>query len=1103
MFHNKQEKFSLRKYKDGRTDSKLIGATILATGVALSVGASPVSAAISSNGTDTATLVSDTSKVDSTSVTTFTDDQDPTKKVTVDAVIGKVVSLPTKANENTGNADGTDSVKFTSKATVNYLLEDDHSKLQDSKIVDGNSGTINTPYDRKGIAADVDGKDYRESTVEKTGSVDENTGKEEKIQANNKEYQLVRSEVIDADKAAYEKTQFNNIEASVSPEGMHNNLGEINYGKITGKVYLVEETSNGQYGKFVEATNINSDEEAVEAWKNGQATAKDFTKENVSLQKGDTILVLDRDTYAHGSGKRTVNTVKYRRELVRATPEFNRVESSEEIKDVNAYPTYALENETVSGNYVTAGADHNFGTSDDGEITFNREQYLLYRYGPKLENSLPEVKDTPELDFSKSSLNEIMRYMQSEIFGVLEYFDYYAKTDAERQLIQERRTKLEQNIADTIQMIKNENISMAAARPDDRYTTGLVFYSPDREKLTALKKQIESAENLLDEIMFTLNTHEEVVKQYDNLKNVNKITKEVLYYEANHKSIDGYRYGYPKFSHRIITSYHKDAVPEHYSDWEIEYPEIEEIDHSVLTNKGAVTISDDLSKIKVVNGNQKTTETEFTKQDVATKEATDYVVKEIITPVRAYKVMDEGGPVVNHYYRMQITRESEAYSMEAVGGVRIKYLTTEGKELKTEIVRELGKVYELNVYNQYSGNTKVGERRVENIIDADYDTTAKQYPILKDAKTGFTYEYVGLKQGSPAASGKVVAGITEVIYEYGLVSEEDPNPAKKEEKGSVVVKYVDADGKEIKNPESVVTDAVVKTTKTYTTKSVDVVVSTRDEVENHDVEYNTADKKVKTITKDGKKYNFHGIYAVSDKFNNTTAETGKVVEGITTIVYQYQLEPEKVQWEVSQNPPIVEVPEFTGGTSLPEAPINEVPDYVGGTVVLEPPIYMKSTLIITKWVDENGTPLKSADVKAPVELGQPNEAFEHGTIEGYEYVETIRNHEGNVVTHVFRKLNSESKFEPKPEPKSESKPESNPEPTPTPTPQRNEEETPNVPNKPVPSTYPSGGNTYPAPSREVSQLPNTGTESNAALAAFGFVGILSGLSLVLRKKDSE
>jgi len=63
--------------------------------------------------------------------------------------------------------------------------------------------------------------------------------------------------------------------------------------------------------------------------------------------------------------------------------------------------------------------------------------------------------------------------------------------------------------------------------------------------------------------------------------------------------------------------------------------------------------------------------------------------------------------------------------------------------------------------------------------------------------------------------------------------------------------------------------------------------------------------------------------------------------------------------------------------------------------------------------------------------------------------------------------------------------------------------TPEVPNRPVPSNYNPDGNTYPAPSTEVTQLPNTGTESNAALAAFGFVGILSGLSIVLRKKDNE
>ena len=936
---NKKEKFSLRKYKNGRTDSKLIGVVAI-LGFAMLAGGGTASANVSSGDRSETTIVMDLERVPSSAKTTFTDDQNPTKKVTVDAVIGKVVSLPTKANENIGNVDGTDSVRFNSKVTVNYLLEDDSSKLQDSKTVEGESGTIKTPYDRKGIASDIDGKDYRESTVEKIGSVDENTGKEEKIQANNKEYELVRSEVIDSDKATYEKTHFNDIEAPVSPEGMHNNLGEINYGKIIGKVYLVEETSNGQYGKFVEATNINSDDEAVEAWKNGQATAKDFTKENVTLQKGDTILVLDRDTYAHGSGKRTVNTINYGREKVSATPEYNKVVSSEEIKDINAYPTYALENETGSGNYVTAGPDYNFGTSDDGEITFNGERYLHYYYGPKLENSLPEVKDTPDIVFSKSSLNEIMRYIQSEIFGVLEYFDYYAKTDTERQLIQKRRTKLEQNIADTIQMIKNENISMAAAKPNDMYASGLVFYSPDREKLTALKKQIESAENLLDEIMFTLNTREEDVEQYDNLKNVKKITKEILYYEAHHKELDGYRHNYPKFSHRTIISYHKDAVPEHYSDWEKVNPESVWVGTPAFASSGNVKISDDLNKFNVVYSYSSNVEREFDKREELTTLETDYVTKELITPVRAYKVMEDGGPVVNHYYRMHITRESEAYRMKQLGVLRIKYLTTEDREIKPEVIRNLGELYNLIVYNQYSGDIKVNERRDEKFNERFYDATSERYETLKDEKTGLTYEYIGLKKYSVPSSGKVVDSNTQVFYEYRLVSKEDPKPAKREVKGSVIVKYVDADGNEIKDAEKVVTDAVVKTTKTYTTKSGDVVVSTRDEVENHEVQYNTAEKKVDTITKDGKKYNYQGIYAPSEKFHNVTAETGKVAEGLTTIVYRYELEVEnKDQWEVPKDSPTKEEPEYKGGVVSVEPPIHEVPEYEGGAASIESPIY--------------------------------------------------------------------------------------------------------------------------------------------------------------------
>ena len=125
---------------------------------------------------------------------------------------------------------------------------------------------------------------------------------------------------------------------------------------------------------------------------------------------------------------------------------------------------------------------------------------------------------------------------------------------------------------------------------------------------------------------------------------------------------------------------------------------------------------------------------------------------------------------------------------------------------------------------------------------------------------------MGQTSDSAPATGDVTEGEKHVIYSYVLDKKEDTTPTITETKGSVVVKYVDADGNEIKDAENVVTDAVVKTTKTYAIKSGDVVLSTRDEVTENDVNYNAAEKKVDTISKDGKKYVFRGVYEVSDKY---------------------------------------------------------------------------------------------------------------------------------------------------------------------------------------------------------------------------------------------
>ena len=580
-------------------------------------------------------------KVSSTAKTTFTDDQNPAKQVTVDTVADIRYNQPTRANQNTGDADGTDSVKFKSNATVNYLLEDDNSKLKDSKKVAGEEGTVATPYDKKGIAYDTDGKDYRESTVEKTGTtIDEDTGKEALIQANNKEYKWIRSEVVDANKATYQKTKFNDVEAPVSPEGMHNNLGEINYGKITGKVYLVEETSDGRYGKFVEANGVTSDEDAVAKWKNGQATAKDFTKENVTLKEGDTVLVMDRDTYAHGSGTRTVNLVEYRREKIPAKPTYNYTEGFNRTEGIPGKPTYAFWMQTITGEFPTIGDDYIFGTADDGKVNFKDENILYYN---NISKSLPPgITDSKNHQFKNESLQEILEAMHAEIYGVLEYFDRNVKNETDRKKLQARREELAQHITNTIKMIKENQIKVLLESED-----GLMFSQGNQEVLKKLKTQIEETQSVLSDLEITLGTTVENLPEYNRLKNVTLTKKGVLKYSRT----DGFQSGF-------INSYHKDAEPEHYSDWEKVYPDIEIREDSVYVNKGAVTISDDLSNINVVNNESTTNETEFTKRDITAKEETDYKVKEIITPIRAYKVMGEGETVVNHYYRL-VTKQSD------------------------------------------------------------------------------------------------------------------------------------------------------------------------------------------------------------------------------------------------------------------------------------------------------------------------------------------------------------------------------------------------------------------------------------------------------------
>ena len=132
----------------------------------------------------------------------------------------------------------------------------------------------------------------------------------------------------------------------------------------------------------------------------------------------------------------------------------------------------------------------------------------------------------------------------------------------------------------------------------------------------------------------------------------------------------------------------------------------------------------------------------------------------------------------------------------------------------------------------------------------------------------------------------------------------------------------------------------------------------------------------------------------------------------------------------------------------------------------------------TTWTDENGNPLK------PTEPGSK----EPGTIPGYEYVKTVTDSNGNI-RHIFRKVEmpTPTPVEPKQpvQPVFPQEPETPEQPV-TP-------EMPTVPEQPKQPAYVEGQK----------ELPNTGTEDHASLAALGLLGVLSGFGLVARKKKED
>ena len=361
-------------------------------------------------------------------------------------------------------------------------------------------------------------------------------------------------------------------------------------------------------------------------------------------------------------------------------------------------------------------------------------------------------------------------------------------------------------------------------------------------------------------------------------------------------------------------------------------------------------------------------------------------------------------------------------------------------------------------YVDTEGNTLADDTKdVENgSLSEKYDTTDNKPAKLEKDGTVYYLTAKELKEDSKPENGAVTEGTTEITYVY-------------EKAGNVLVHYVDEAGNTLQ------ADAV----------------DTKDGKPG--AKYDTSDKDMKPTritTPEGKVYE---LVPASTKGN----ETGDVEAGKTTeVTYVYK--------EVKGNV-VVHYTDEAGNTIA-----EDVKDTTDGSV---------SSAYDTS--DNKPATITTKDGKKYVLVPTATKGAETGKVT-----------EGTTeVTYVYKEVKEGStnggSLTPS-QPGSPSTPSTNPTSPVKPT-DSSQPETPVVPTDPSqPTTPPNPANPAnpvgpvtptmpsapengeapqaPAASSEAkgqAELPNTGTEDNASLAALGLLGVLSGFGLVARKKKED
>ena len=802
---------------------------------------------------------------------------------------------------------GTDTFKDTRVAYVTKegeVLKDevDLNINEDNKSI--SSSTLN--YKIRGLF----GKRYEGKITSLNDEVLNKLKKDDEvIEKDGEKYHKVDT-ILENHEGTSNETTFNDITVHANPGNLHNEDGSIRYNNIKegSRVWLVSETSENQYGKYVLATKpTNADDSwVVETFKKGEENAKDFTKANINseggIKEGDTILVVEKNEVSLKIGAASTAT------------------------EQEAY---------------TAGAFFNEKSLYEGlnGLLSNQLRELNEEKERDIENKrLNKKEETWEEQYKKQLINEHLVDKQNRpIYTEYETFHGYIRTDGDFK----ECSDIEKYIS-----ILKEKFGEAPIKTN---------WDNARDKIEP--KFIGDIEEFKDTSNYEVEKAnvEKFKETHKNIQYVNEVPSDANFVKNVFEVNVDYKLG------------NKDE-DENYPSDENETEDSNKKYLAYTTGSREVRYHSDNSNYQYGIGQLYK---EFTKDGVTYRVASStkydqyaYVSGPSITeihyynlyqPTRAYHVSGELTKVKNIYAK------EEKSTTEIKGNVKVHYQLEDGTSIKesTDVVKDAviastETKYYLNKDNQ---KVVVGTPTTTN-NDASYDTTTlKLQEINKDDKK---YKLVGLKTGSPAETGKVASGTTEITYVYKLATA-----------GNIFEKYmIEGTNTEIAMEKQLTKEASIGDSYTSTPPEAYTV-----------------------IKKDGKSFIYKGHRATS------APEKGTVEESEKTVIYDFvEYFSEKGEPEVQPELPegiVSEKGELEVRPELPEGIISEKG---------EPAVHPIAALLITRHII-----IGSNEELVPTELGHFGPKQGIITKNGKQYQYEMTREEDGITTHYYRELSGETR----------------------------------------------------------------------------------------------